>query len=49
MYVHGFPELSEAQGRVELGPKRSQELRGSPELQNGALRGLEDAWMTISR
>ena len=47
-YLHGVFELSEAQGRVELGPRRSQELRGSPELQNGGLRALEDAWMTIS-
>jgi len=38
-----------AQGGVDLGPRRSQELRGSPELQNGGLRALEDAWMTISR
>ena len=48
-YVHGVFELSEAQGRVELGPRRSQELRGGPELQNGGLRALEDAHMTISR
>ena len=34
---------------VELGPRRSQELKGSPELQNGGLRASEDAWMTISR
>ena len=49
MYVHGVFELSEVQGRAELGPGRSQELRGSPELQNGGLTALEDAWMTISR
>ena len=48
-YVHGGFELSEVQGRAELGPGRSQELRGSPELQNGGLTALEDAWMTISR
>ena len=29
---------------VELRPWRSLEVRGSPELQNGGLRGLEEAW-----
>ena len=29
---------------VELRPWRSLEVRGSPELQNGGLRALEDAW-----
>ena len=29
---------------VELRPRRSQEVRGSPELQNGGLRALEEAW-----
>ena len=38
-----------AQGGVDLGPRKFQEVRGSPELQNGGLRALEDAWMTISR
>ena len=33
-------------GGVELRPRRSQEVRGSPELQNGGLRALEEAWMT---
>ena len=36
-----------APGGVELRPRRSQEVRGSPELQNGGLRALEEAWMTI--
>ena len=30
-------------GAVELRP-RSLEVRGSPELQNGGLRALEEAW-----
>ena len=38
-----------AQGGVELGPRRSEELRGSAELQIGGLRALEDASMTTSR
>ena len=29
---------------VELRPWRSLEVRGSPELQNGGLRALEEAW-----
>ena len=29
---------------VQLGSRRSQEVRGSPELQNGGLRALEEAW-----
>ena len=33
-----------APGGVQLRPRRSQEVRGSPELQNGGLRALEDAW-----
>ena len=33
-----------APGGVELRPWRSQEVRGSPELQNGGLRALEEAW-----
>ena len=36
--------LWEAPGGVELRPWRSQEVRGSPELQNGGLRALEEAW-----
>ena len=31
-------------GGVELRPRRSLEVRGSPELQNGRLRALEEAW-----
>ena len=33
-----------APGGVELRPWRSQEVRGSPELQNSGLRALEEAW-----
>ena len=33
-----------APGGVELHPRRCQEVRGSPELQNGGLRALEEAW-----
>ena len=33
-----------AQGGVDLGPRRSQELRVRPELQNDGLRALEEAW-----
>ena len=33
-----------APGDVELRPRRSLEVRGSPELQNGGLRDLEEAW-----
>ena len=29
---------------VELRPRRSLEVKGSPELQNGGLRALEEAW-----
>ena len=36
--------LKVAPDRVELRPRRSQEVRGSPELQNGGLRALEEAW-----
>ena len=31
-------------GGVELRSRRSLEFRGSPELQNGGLRALEEAW-----
>jgi len=31
-------------GGVELRPRRSLEVKGSPELQNGGLRALEEAW-----
>ena len=33
-----------ARGGVELRSRRSLEVRGSPELQNGGLRALEEAW-----
>ena len=33
-----------APGAVKLRPRRSQEVRGSLELQNGGLRVLEEAW-----
>ena len=38
-----------APGGVELRPRRSHEVRGSLELQNGGLRALEEAWMTTFR
>ena len=38
--------LQVAPGDVELRPSRSQEVRGSPQLQNGGLRALEEAWVT---
>ena len=41
--------LQVAPGGVELRPRRSQEVRGSPELQNGGLRALEEAWMMTFR
>ena len=31
-------------GASELRPWRSQEVKGSPELQNGGLRALEESW-----
>ena len=37
--------LQVAPGGVELPPWRSQEVWGSPELLNGGLRALEEAWM----
>ena len=36
--------LQVALGGVELPPWRSKEFRGSPELLNGGLRALEEAW-----
>ena len=36
--------LQVASGGVELRPRRSLEVRGSPELQNAGLRALEEAW-----
>jgi hypothetical protein len=41
--------LQVAPGGIELRPRRSQEVRGSPEPQNGGLRALEEAWMTTFR
>ena len=41
--------LQVAPGGVELRPRRSQEVRGSHELQNGGLRGLEEAWGNFLR
>jgi hypothetical protein len=38
-----------APGGVRLGPGRSQEVRASPELQKGGLRGLGEALTTSSR
>ena len=43
MVIWSF-RLQVAPGGVELRPRRSQEVRGSPELQNGGLRVLEEAW-----
>ena len=37
--------LKLAPGGVALRPWRSLEVRGSPELQNGGLRALEEAWV----
>ena len=42
-------EIEQAPGGVKLHPRRSQEIRGRPELQAGGLRALEDAWMTTFR
>ena len=39
--------LQVAPGGVELRPTKSQEVRGSPELQNGGLRALEKAWIPV--
>ena len=39
--------LQVAPGGVELRPRRSQEVRGFPELQNGSLRALEEAWEDV--
>ena len=41
-------EIPEVQGGVALEPRRSREVRGSPELKNGGLRAPEDAWMMTS-
>ena len=38
-----------APGGDELRPRRSLEVRGSPRLQNGSLRALEEAWNDFSR
>ena len=38
-----------APGAIRLGPGVSQEVTGSPELQNGGLRALGEAWTTNSR
>ena len=37
--------LRVAPGAVKLRPRRSQEVRGSLELQNGGPRALNEAWM----
>ena len=39
--------LQVAPGGVELRPRRAQEVRGSPELQNGGLRSLKEAWDNV--
>ena len=33
-------------GTVQLLPKKSQDVRGSLDLQHGSLRALEEVWMT---
>jgi len=45
----GVVEIEQAPGGVKLHPRRSQEVRRRPELPNGVLRALEDAWMTTFR
>ena len=40
--------LQVAPGALKLRPRRSQEVRGSPELQNGGPRALNKAWLTTS-
>ena len=37
--------LQVAPGAVKLRPRRSQEVRGGLELQNGGPRALNEAWM----
>ena len=41
--------LQVARGGVKLRPRSSLEVRGSPELQNGGVRALGEAWMMTSR
>jgi hypothetical protein len=41
--------LQVAQGGVKLRPRRSLEVRGSPELKDGGLRALGEALMKIFR
>ena len=41
----GGSSLQVAPGSVELRPRRSLEVRGSLQPQNGGLRALEEAWM----
>ena len=40
LVVPGMP------GDVRLGPGRTGEVRGSPELQNGGPGSLNEAWLT---
>ena len=42
----GDIELPEAQGSVQLGPRRSQEVRGGPELQNNGLRAPRERFLS---
>ena len=44
--VNWWFRLQVAPGGVELRARRSQEVRGSPELQNGGPRALNKAWLT---
>jgi len=41
--------LQVAPGGVKLSPRRSQEVRGSLQLQNCGLRALEEVWMMTFR
>ena len=49
VFSGGGVEIEQAPGRFKLHSRRSQEVRERPELQNGGLRALEDAWMTTFR
>jgi hypothetical protein len=49
VFLGGGVEIEQAPGRFKLHPRRSQEVRGRPKLQNGGLRAPEDAWMTTFR
>jgi hypothetical protein len=48
-YSEHYLVLQVAPGGIKIRPRRSQEVRGSPELQKDGLRALEEAWMTTFR